>query len=307
MTNPFQIDGTWLRCALHAHTTRSDGELQPEALVEHYERAEWDALAVTDHWTITEPPARDGMVLLRGIELTCRTPSGIWVDVLVYGLQREPEVDPDDERTYPDLPDAMAFVAEHGGVAYIAHPYWTGVPMDVVAGLPAVVGIEVFNAGCEIENGRGLSAVHWDMLLDSGQSCFAVACDDTHYPGFDNGYAWTMARVTEPTAAGLLDALRTGAAYASTGPRFDAIEPVGGGLQVRCSPCRSVTLLTGPEDGCRANVGRLAFRHRTKILDRDSAGLITAVEFAPPPGAATGRIEIADGGGGRAWSNPVAL
>ena len=48
MTNPFQIDGTWLRCALHAHTTRSDGELQPDALVEHYERAEWNALAVTE-------------------------------------------------------------------------------------------------------------------------------------------------------------------------------------------------------------------------------------------------------------------
>jgi len=89
MTNPFQTEGTWLRCALHAHTTRSDGELQPEALVDHYERAEWNALAVTDHWTITRPPARDGMVLVPGIELTCRTDSGIWVDVLVYGLDRQ--------------------------------------------------------------------------------------------------------------------------------------------------------------------------------------------------------------------------
>ena len=58
MTNPFQIDGTWLRCALHAHTTRSDGELQPDALVDlglrHAKRAleidpdfaaAWSALA----------------------------------------------------------------------------------------------------------------------------------------------------------------------------------------------------------------------------------------------------------------------
>ena len=90
-------------------------------------------------------------------------------------------------------------------------------------------GIEVYNAGCEIENGRGLSTVHWDMLLDSGRSCFAVACDDTHYAGFDSGYAWTMARVSEPTPAALLEALRTGAGYGSTGPRFDAIEPVAGG------------------------------------------------------------------------------
>ena len=58
--------------------------------------------------------------------LTCRTASGGWVDMLVYGLERELDVDPDDERTYPDLPDAMAFVAEHGGVAYVAHPYWSG-------------------------------------------------------------------------------------------------------------------------------------------------------------------------------------
>src|SRR2546430_2391017 len=95
MTNPFQTEGTWLRCALHAHTTRSDGELQPEALVDHYERAEWTALAVTDHWTITRPPARDGIVLVPGIELTCRTESGTWVDVLVYGLDRELDVRPD--------------------------------------------------------------------------------------------------------------------------------------------------------------------------------------------------------------------
>ena len=307
MTNPFEIDGTWLRCALHAHTTRSDGELAPLALVEHYVRAEWNALAVTDHWTITEPPPVDGMVLVPGIELTCRTRAGVWVDVLVYGLDREPEVDPDDDDTYPDLDEAMAFVAAHGGVAYAAHPYWTGAPMDEISAIDTIVGIEVFNAGCEIENGRGLSAVHWDMLLDAGRSCFAVACDDTHYPGFDNGYAWTMVRAGEPSTAGVLQALRTGAAYATTGPRLDAIERTAAGVLVRSSPCRSVTLMTGPEDGARANVGRLAFRHRARIVERDSAGLITAVELSPPPGAAAGRIELADGGGGTAWSNPIGF
>jgi hypothetical protein len=307
LINPFLSEGTWLRCALHAHTTRSDGELPPESLVDHYARAEWDALAVTDHWTITEPPTRPDMVLLRGIELTCRTASGGWVDVLVYGLERELDVDPDDERTYPDLPDAMAFVAEHRGVAYVAHPYWSGAPMNEIAPLEAVVGIEVWNAGCELENGRGLSTVHWDMLLDSGRTTFAVACDDTHYAGFDSGYAWTMARAAEATPAALLEALRTGACYGSTGPRLDAVEPVAGGVLVRCSPCRSVTLLTGPEDGCRANAGRLAYLQRARIVDRDPAGLVTAVRFDPPPGAAAGRVELADGDGRTAWSNPIAL
>jgi hypothetical protein len=119
---------------------------------------------------------------------TCRTPGGVWVDVLVCGLDRELDIDPDDDDSYPDLPDAMHFVAEHGGVAYIAHPYWTGVPMD--------------------PGGRAAG-----RRRHRGLPCFAVACDDTHYAGFDSGYAWTMAHAAEPTAEGVVAAPRSGACY----------------------------------------------------------------------------------------------
>ena len=47
---PFEGDGVWLRCALHAHTTNSDGEMAPDMLVRHYEWAGFDVLAITDHW-----------------------------------------------------------------------------------------------------------------------------------------------------------------------------------------------------------------------------------------------------------------
>ena len=36
MTDPWTTDGTWLRGALHAHTTGSDGELPPRHLAGHY-------------------------------------------------------------------------------------------------------------------------------------------------------------------------------------------------------------------------------------------------------------------------------
>ena len=48
-------------------------------------------------------------------------------------------------------------------------------------------GIEVFNAGCELEVGRGLSSVHWDELLEDGRLCPALVTDDSHHPGFDSG------------------------------------------------------------------------------------------------------------------------
>ena len=54
-----------------------------------------------------------------------------------------------------------------------------------------MAGIEVFNAGCELEVGRGLSAVHWDELLEAGRLCPALATDDSHHPGFDSDFAWT--------------------------------------------------------------------------------------------------------------------
>ena len=56
MNNPWPVPGAWLRCALHAHTTNSDGELAPRTLVQHYERAGYDVLAVTDHWVRSDPP-----------------------------------------------------------------------------------------------------------------------------------------------------------------------------------------------------------------------------------------------------------
>jgi len=42
MKDPWNGEGPWLRCALHAHTTNSDGEVAPRTLVKHYERAGYD-------------------------------------------------------------------------------------------------------------------------------------------------------------------------------------------------------------------------------------------------------------------------
>ena len=75
------------------------------------------------------------------------------------------------------------WIGAHGGVAYLAHPYWTGVTPGTLELPDDVVGIEVFNAGCELEIGRGLSAVHWDELLEDGRLCPALATDDSHHPG----------------------------------------------------------------------------------------------------------------------------
>ncbi|TMK25998.1 MAG: hypothetical protein E6G64_15360, partial [Actinobacteria bacterium] len=136
----------WLRCALHAHTTRSDGELEPDELVRHYEAAEFDVLAITDHWIRTEADSTDRLLVVPSSELSCRLPDEADGHLLAFGIDEDPL---EFVRTRPDLVSAAAWVDHHGGVAYLAHPYWTGVSPGGLSLSDGVAGLEVYNAGCE--------------------------------------------------------------------------------------------------------------------------------------------------------------
>ncbi|RDI76128.1 PHP domain-containing protein [Gaiella occulta] len=297
---PWQASGPWLRCALHAHTTNSDGELAPRMLVKHYERAGYDVLAITDHWHRTEAPS--GRVLvIPGAELNCLLPAGRDGHVLALGV----DADPGELGERLDLAGTAGWIVAHGGVAYLAHPYWTGATPGTLE-LPAEVsGIEVYNAGCELEIGRGLSAVHWDELLAAGHACHAIAADDTHHPGFDSDLAWTWVRA-ERSAEAVLEALRSGCFYASTGPLLTDVRVGDGAVEVECSPCRSVTLLTGVSSGAAVHAGRLGYSYAAEIVDRTHDGLITAARLVLPETAPYARVEVVDAAGKTAWSNRVA-
>ena len=199
---PGHREGSWLRCALHAHTARSDGELGPRDLAAHYARAGYDVLAITDHWRITGDDSVDGITVLPGVELNCILPGARDGHVLGYGVSAS-----DDElhalaKEHADLADVASWIGGHGGIPYLAHPYWTGVTPGTLELPDDVVGIEIFNAGCELEVGRGLSAVHWDELLEAGRLCPALATDDSHHPGYDSDLAWTWVKARGPIARG---------------------------------------------------------------------------------------------------------
>lgn len=302
MHDPWSASGRWLRCALHAHTTGSDGELAPRRLAAHYERAGYDVLAITDHWVRTEAPSSERLLVIPGAELNTVLPAGRDGHLLAIGIEGE-LAELEGERL--ELGRAAEWVAGCGGVAYLAHPYWTGVAAGSLELPAAVSGIEVFNAGCELEVGRGLSSVHWDELLEAGRACFALATDDTHHPGFDSDFAWTWVRAEERTAGAVLAALRSGCFYASEGPLIETVRVDPGSVEVRCSPCRSVTLLAGSRSGTAVHAGRLGYRHGAEVLEVGADGLVTAARLDLPESAPFARLELVDARGRRAWSNPV--
>jgi hypothetical protein len=270
-------------------------------LVKHYERAGYDVLAVTDHWFRSDPPSTERVLVLPSAELNCVLPGDRDGHVLAFGIE-DALGELEGERL--DLAGTADWITGNGGVAYLAHPYWTGAIPGSLELPETVSGIEVYNAGCELEIGRGLSAVHWDELLGAGHPCFALATDDSHHPGFDSDLAWTWVR-SEPTAAGVLDALRTGCFYGTTGPRITAVTTGGGAIEVQCDPCQSVTVVFGVSSGAAVHAGRLGYRYGGEILSTTTDGLIAAARLDLPESAPYARVEVTDTRGKRAWTNPI--
>ncbi|HXY80044.1 MAG TPA: CehA/McbA family metallohydrolase [Gaiellaceae bacterium] len=300
---PFEGDGLWLRCALHAHTTNSDGELAPDLLARHYEWAGYDVLAITDHWVRTDERSTRKLLVIPSTELNaqCGGPEHD-AHVLALGVEADPVIP---ENEFAPLQEVVDWIAGNGGVPYIAHTYWSGLRTEQWEACEGLAGLEVWNAGCELELGRGDSSQQWDEALESGHRLFGLATDDSHHPGYDSGFAWTMVRAAEKSREALLDALRSGAFYGSTGPAIAAVEVTADAVTVRCSPAEAVTLYTGRMRGARANAGRLGYPHNSEILERDTAGLITACRLERPWEARYGRVEVAGPSGSRAWTNPL--
>jgi hypothetical protein len=300
--DPFRADGVWLRAALHAHTTNSDGELPPWALAAHYAAAGYDVLATTDHWIrteISEEEAR-GLVVVPSVELNARLPNDRDGHLLSYGVERVPEV----LMPFPTLEDGVRFVLEAGGVPYLAHPYWTGADFEALH-VDGLCGLEVWNAGCEREIARGGSEPHWDDALQRGRLLYGIAADDSHHPGHDSDLAWTWIRARERSAAAVCDALRSGSYYGSTGPAIIDVAIDGETVEVHTSPCRSVALCQGIQRGSSCQAGRLGYLYGgARVLETASDGGLVRVRLARRD-VPYGRVQVEDDAGRRAWTNPL--
>lgn len=100
---------------LHAHTDAGsyDGGLSPEQLARVYRAAGFGAVAITDHDVVTEPPAVDGIHVLRGIEHTVDARDHLHVVELVdhgFSFLAHPAFSFGDDR----IPDAVEWAQERG-------------------------------------------------------------------------------------------------------------------------------------------------------------------------------------------------
>src|SRR5260221_8521019 len=275
--------------------------MAPDMLVRHYERAGYDVLAITDHWVRTIERSTTKLLVIPSIQLNAQAPSADDdAHVLAFGVAADPVIP---ENEFAPLQEIVAWIDENGGVPYLAHTYWSGLRTEQWEACEGLVGIEVWNSGCELEVGRGDSGLHWDEALERGHNFYALATDDSHLPGYDSGFAWTWVRAAEKTQEAVLTSLRTGAFYGSTGPEILGVGLSDGEVTVRCSPAASVTLMTGRRRGSRVNAGRLGYPNDGEIVERDSARLIAPCRLERQWNTPDGPLGLADRYGPKRWPN----
>ena len=327
LANPFNAPGEWLRGTLHAHTTVSDGAMSPNHLIAHYAYAGWDFVALTDHWhatgpaevTVTNTGTPHPVTVIRGIEVNTEdasTATGSTYHITGLGVDG-----PVARRTEGNGVAAAQWyvdaIRERGGLAVIAHPYWSGLTLRDFEGLHGYLGIEVYNADTDVHIGRGDASLLWDDLLTHGHNVLGIGVDDCHRPGYDSVRGWTVVRATDRSAEAILSAVRAGNFYASAGPEIINVQwdPGSKVIHVECSPVRSITAVADGMKGARLNAGRFGASLGARRL-RSASGrpegvlegeLLTGAELHLTGRERYVRIQVEDANGHRAWTNPLFI
>ncbi|MCA2011575.1 CehA/McbA family metallohydrolase [Cereibacter sphaeroides] len=303
MTDAFTAPGRFWRGNLHTHSDRSDGALEPEEVCRRYKAEGYDFIALTDHFIgaygypiLDTKPFRDNaFTTILGAELhSGAMENGELWHILAVGLPEDftpphaPGFHPvEGQESGPELArrarEAGAFVA-------IAHPQWSGLTMPDARSIDAAHAVEIYNHGCATGADRADGWSVMDLLLSEGRRLTAIATDDAHFTEPDHFGGWVMVKAEENTPEALLQALKDGHFYASTGPQIHGIEIEGDTMRVASSAAVSV-IVQGQGSAAVA-------RHGPSMTRAE----IPLERFAKSPWL---RVTVIDAAGKRAWSNPI--
>ena len=277
----------YYKVALHQHTTISDGRVTPEELVKIYKDAGYDAVAFTDHWKYHKEDCIDGMLILSGCEYdTGRydTTNGGVMHIVGIGMREKPELTRDNTRQ-----EIIDKINEQGGIAVLAHPYWSLNSLEDANVLCGFTACEIYNSCSEAHESQRAYSDHFiDLSANSERYYTIFAADDGHfYDGSDETKGFTYVKADSLTQEAILEGIRRGDTFASQGPEL-FVKREGDTLVIDCSPCVTVGVVSN-------------FSHQKGHTLRGED--ITHFEYEMKDGENWVRVQIRDKDGKFAWSN----
>lgn len=222
----------WYKGTLHCHTNRSDGRATPVQVGQFYRMQGHDFIGVADHNRFTPPDDYATPSGLEGIPC-CEFSGEACCHVVAIGVTEAVAPAPV-KRRKPRTPtqilqEGVDKTISAGGVPVVCHPNWNwSVKAADMLPLRNCTHFEICNASPDSnayplpghEPGDNL----WDELLTAGRRYYGLANDDAHdyyYPpkprSLRGGIGFNVVRVPKLTQKNVIDAIRRGHFYASTG------------------------------------------------------------------------------------------
>lgn len=216
----------WLRGNLHTHTDRTDGALAPQDSIDAYATQGYAFMALSDHDMLTADADYAqwndrGLVFLPGNEIT-RDGSHL---LHIGATEAIPPL--------PDRAEVVRRAVASGGFIIANHPGWgrdfNHCSLEQLGQWhkEGLLGLEIFNGTIGRLHGTAYALDLWDKALTLGHRVWGFANDDSHLPQDDIAVGWIVAGARERNAAAILDAIRAGQFYASTGVTINRIEVDG--------------------------------------------------------------------------------
>lgn len=218
LQSPYRNSGHWYRGSLHIHSTFSScGWHGIEELALAYR--DYTFLAVSDHDRITtETDALKNHVIFRGVEVSGNH------HMLLVGLT-PPTTEPvNNEFSVAHYGELAAATTRSGGLAVASHPmrlfgqHWSSEELLMTDGL---IGMEIYSGdGIHVDQDIGFEM--WDQVLSQGKRLWGFGNDDFHHWGQERR-VWNVVNASDQTPQAIMEAMRHGDFYVSTGFGFPKI------------------------------------------------------------------------------------
>jgi len=299
----FGGDKKMLKGGLHCHTTRSDGRGTPEEVIRLHVENGYDFLALTDHrkynyqnfapdCDITIVPGMEfDDTFERGHGFRCFHTVCIGPADDTNGFKQDETFESGTALNQDEYQKYLDWIHENGNLTIYCHPEWSSTPARYFDRLKGNFAMEIWNSGCAIEDEMDDNAAYWDELLGMGQRIYGVATDDGHQM-YHHCKGWVMVNA-ENNVPAILEALKNGDFYSSTGPIIHDFYVEDGVAHVKADPC--------------ARIQFLADRHPTRMITSKDEALLTEAELDLRGDWHYVRACVIDAEGRRAWTNPIFL
>ena len=299
----------WYKGNTHTHTINSDGDSTPADVVKWYREARYNFVVITDHEHVTNVASlndlhgKDGTFLvIPGQEVTDsydRKPyhmNAIGIDKVVMPNRLPGAVD--------TLQKNIDDVLKAGGIAQINHPnFGWALNADQLGKLNNYTMLEIHNGHPLVNNlgGGGVPGAEamWDTVLSTGKLIFGIADDDSHFfkrigdpTAPTPGKGWIYVRAAELSRQSIIDAMKRGDFYASTGVELSDYKAD-----------QKQVIVSVKEAG--------SSKYRIQFIGRN--GQLLAESFASPATYTIKgtegyvRAKIHESNGKMAWTQPVML